>query len=70
MTATAGVEVPATTRVDPTLLPEIRRYGAFDISACFNCCSGHDTDIRHSGGQLDHQYFFAGGFFDCFSYFS
>jgi ferredoxin len=23
--------------VDPTLLPEIQRYGAFDVSACFNC---------------------------------
>jgi len=24
-------------RIDPTLLPEIRKYGAFDIDACFNC---------------------------------
>ena len=23
--------------VDPTLLPEIQRYGAFDVAACFNC---------------------------------
>lgn len=23
--------------LDPTLLPTLRRYGAFDISACFNC---------------------------------
>ena len=23
--------------VDPTLLPTLQRYGAFDISACFNC---------------------------------
>jgi len=23
--------------VDPTLLPELRRYGAFDVAACFNC---------------------------------
>ncbi len=23
--------------VDPTLLPELKRYGAFDVSACFNC---------------------------------
>ena len=23
--------------VDPTLLPELQRYGAFDVSACFNC---------------------------------
>ncbi len=26
-----------TTRVDATLLPEIRRLGAFDVEACFNC---------------------------------
>ncbi len=24
-------------RVDPTLLPELHKYGAFDIDACFNC---------------------------------
>ncbi len=24
-------------RVDPELLPEIKRYGAFDVDACFNC---------------------------------
>jgi nitrate reductase gamma subunit/ferredoxin len=23
--------------VDPTLLPELQRYGAFDVAACFNC---------------------------------
>jgi ferredoxin len=23
--------------IDPTLLPELQRYGAFDIAACFNC---------------------------------
>ncbi len=26
-----------TTRVDATLLPELRRHGAFDVDACFNC---------------------------------
>jgi heterodisulfide reductase subunit C len=26
-----------TVRVDPTLLPEIKAYGAFDVDACFNC---------------------------------
>jgi len=25
------------TRVDPTFLGEIRKFGAFDVSACFNC---------------------------------
>jgi ferredoxin len=24
-------------RVDPTFLPELHRYGAFDVNACFNC---------------------------------
>jgi len=24
-------------RVDPTLLPELHKYGAFDVNACFNC---------------------------------
>jgi len=24
-------------RVDPTLLPELVKYGAFDVNACFNC---------------------------------
>ncbi len=24
-------------RVDPALLPEIKRFGAFDVDACFNC---------------------------------
>ena len=23
--------------VDQTLLPELQRYGAFDVAACFNC---------------------------------
>jgi nitrate reductase gamma subunit/ferredoxin len=23
--------------IDPTLLPELQRYGAFDVAACFNC---------------------------------
>jgi ferredoxin len=36
MTATARSETAAV-RVDPALLPEIKRYGAFDIDACFNC---------------------------------
>jgi ferredoxin len=35
MTVTAST--PAAVRVDPTLLPELRRFGAFDIDACFNC---------------------------------
>jgi ferredoxin len=26
-----------TVRVDPTLLPQVREYGAFDVAACFNC---------------------------------
>jgi ferredoxin len=26
-----------TVRVDPTLLPQLRQYGAFDVDACFNC---------------------------------
>jgi ferredoxin len=26
-----------TVAVDPTLLPELMRYGAFDVGACFNC---------------------------------
>ena len=26
-----------TVRVDPTLLPKIQQYGAFDVDACFNC---------------------------------
>ncbi len=26
-----------TVRVDPTLLPKIKEYGAFDVDACFNC---------------------------------
>ncbi len=26
-----------TVRVDPALLPEIKKYGGFDVDACFNC---------------------------------
>ena len=26
-----------TVRVDPALLPEMKKYGAFDVDACFNC---------------------------------
>jgi len=34
--------------VDPTLLPEIQRYGAFDVAACFNC--GNCTAVcPHTG---------------------
>ena len=36
MTATARSETVAV-RVDPALLPEIKRFGAFDVDACFNC---------------------------------
>jgi len=35
MTATAAA--PAAVRVDQAFLPELRRFGAFDIDACFNC---------------------------------
>jgi ferredoxin/nitrate reductase gamma subunit len=37
MTATVAVSGPAAVRVDQTFLPELRRYGAFDVDACFNC---------------------------------
>lgn len=39
-------------RVDPTLLPELKRYGAIKIGACFNCgnCTASCplTDDRHA----------------------
>ncbi|HET9680446.1 MAG TPA: 4Fe-4S dicluster domain-containing protein, partial [Candidatus Limnocylindrales bacterium] len=34
--STVATTLPAT-RVDPSLLDDIRRFGAADVSACFSC---------------------------------
>jgi ferredoxin len=34
---TVSAAAPAAVRVDQAFLPELRRFGAFDIDACFNC---------------------------------
>ena len=35
-------------RVDPNLLPELKKYGPIEIESCFNCgnCTAVCADIR------------------------